>query len=199
MAPDTNSASATEVDHDAVGIATFAFELGVLKRMRRAGWWHVGVRDPESVAEHSLRVAHLAGLIAAEEGADPARAAFMAIWHDSQETRTGDIPHTAKPYIPSSGDNEAITRDQVAGMPEASAKTVREAVGEYEAQSSVEARCAKDADKLECLIQAVEYRAAGYQGVEGWITSSRDALRTDTAKRIAAAALTTSHLAWRDR
>ncbi|MFC0434533.1 HD family hydrolase [Kutzneria buriramensis] len=173
--------------------------MGVLKRMRRAGWWHVGVRDPESVAEHSLRVAQLAGLIAAEEGADPARAAFMAIWHDSQETRTGDIPHTAKPYIPSSGDNEAITKDQVARMPEAAAKTVQEAVGEYESQSSLEARCAKDADKLECLIQAVEYGAAGYQGVEGWIKSSQDALRTDTAKRIAIAALSTSHMAWRDR
>lgn len=47
------------------------FELGVLKRMRRAGWWHVGVRDPESVAEHSLRVAQLASLNAAIEGAEP--------------------------------------------------------------------------------------------------------------------------------
>ncbi|MGQ0775607.1 MAG: HD domain-containing protein [Pseudonocardiales bacterium] len=75
------------------------FELGVLKRMRRAGWWHVGVRDPESVAEHSLRVAQLASLIAAIEGADPGRAAFLAVWHDSQETRTGDIPHTARPYL----------------------------------------------------------------------------------------------------
>jgi len=199
MTPNANTGSTAEVDDGAVGIATYAFEQGVLKRMRRAGWWHVGVRDPESVAEHSFRVAQLASLIAAEEGADPARAALMAIFHDSQETRTGDIPHTAKPYIPSSGDNEAITRDQVSRMPEAAAKTVQEAVGEYESQSSQEARCAKDADKLECLIQAVEYRKAGYQGVEGWITSSRDALRTDTAKRIADAALTTSHLAWRDR
>jgi putative hydrolase of HD superfamily len=79
-------------------VAAFAFELGVLKRIRRAGWWHVGVRDPESVAEHSLRVAQLASLIAAIEGAEPARAALLAVWHDSQETRTGDIPHTAKPY-----------------------------------------------------------------------------------------------------
>lgn len=194
MAADTDPSD----DHGAAGIAEFAFEMGVLKRLRRAGWWHVGVRDPESVAEHSLRVAQLASLIAAEQGADPARAAFLAIWHDSQETRTGDIPHTAKPYLPSL-DNEAITADQTAALPEAAAKTVCEAVSEYEAQSTAEARCAKDADKLECLIQAVEYRAAGYQGVQGWIDSSRNALRTDTARRIADAAITTSTLAWRDR
>lgn len=180
-------------------IAAFAFELGILKRMRRTGWWHAGVRDPESVAEHSLRVAQLATLLAVQEGADPARAAFLAIWHDSQETRTGDIPHTAKPYLPGSVDAEGITVDQTAALPEAAAKAVREAVTEYEAQATSEARCAKDADRLECLIQAVEYQAVGYTGVRGWIDSSRRALRTETARGIADAALTVSPLAWRSR
>jgi putative hydrolase of HD superfamily len=190
--------SASDADPDAAGIAQFVFEMGVLKRLRRAGWWHVGVRDPESVAEHSLRVAQIASLIAAEEGADPARAAFLAIWHDSQETRTGDIPHTAKPYL-NSIDNNAVTADQVRRMPETARKTVQEAVTEYEGQSSPEAQCAKDADKLECLIQALEYRAAGYAEVQGWIDSSYAALRTITARRIADAAQMTSTLAWRDR
>jgi 5'-deoxynucleotidase YfbR-like HD superfamily hydrolase len=183
---------------DAAGIAAFTFEMGILKRLRRAGWWHVGVRDPESVAEHSLRVAQLASLIAAQEGADSARAAHLAIWHDSQETRTGDIPHTAKPYLPST-DNEKITADQVADMPHAMRKTVQEAVAEYESQSTAEARCARDADKLECLIQAVEYQAAGHTLVQGWIDSSRAALQTVTAQRIADAAVAISPLAWRGR
>jgi putative hydrolase of HD superfamily len=196
MATDAGGDSRS-ADH-ATGIAAFAFEMGVLKRARRTGWWHAGVRDPESVAEHSLRTAQLAALIAAQEGADPARAAMLAIWHDSQETRTGDIPHTAKPYM-SAVDNEAISADQVARLPEAAAKTVREAVAEYEAQSTAEARCARDADKLECLVQAVEYRAAGYGNVDGWIQSSRSSLRTTTAQRIAEAALGTSMLAWRGR
>jgi putative hydrolase of HD superfamily len=184
---------------DADGLAGLAFELGVLKRLRRTGWSHAGIRDGESVAEHSLRVAQLASLIAAEEGADPARAALMAIWHDSQETRSGDIPHTARPYMAARIDPEAITVDQVAGLPEAAAKTVQETVSEYEAQTTLEARCARDADKLECLIQAVEYQAAGNTGVQGWITSSRAAIRTRTAERIAEAALRISPLAWRNR
>jgi putative hydrolase of HD superfamily len=179
------------------GVARFAYELGVLKRMRRSGWWHAGVRDPESVAEHTARVAQLAALIAAEEGADPARASFMALWHDSQETRTGDIPHTAKPYL-SRPANEAITADQTAHLPQAAAKTVQEAVAEYEAQNSLESWCAKDADKLECLIQALEYRSSGYVDVTPWITSSRSALRTSTAQRIADAAATISPLSWRE-
>ncbi len=185
-------------DEHAVAVANFAFELGVLKRMRRAGWWHVGVRDPESVAEHSLRVAQLASIIAAIEGAEPGRAALLAIWHDSQETRTGDIPHTARPYIDQCCP-EVITADQTASLPDAARKTVQDVVAEYETQQTPEAHCAKDADKLECLIQAVEYKDAGYTRVQGWIDSSRNNLRTNTARRIADAALCTSPLAWRGR
>ncbi|MGQ0775606.1 MAG: HD domain-containing protein [Pseudonocardiales bacterium] len=92
-----------------------------------------------------------------------------------------------------------ITADQTASLPDAARKTVQEAVTEFEAQQTPEARCARDADKLECLIQAVEYRDAGYASVQGWIDSSRSGLRTDTARRIADAALRTSPLAWRGR
>lgn len=181
------------------GLASLAFELGVLKRLRRTGWSHAGVRDAESVADHSMRVAQLASLIAAEEGADPGRAALLAVWHDSQETRTGDIPHTARPYMAARIEPQAITADQVSGLPDGAATMVRTTVAEYETQSTLEATCARDADKLECLIQAVEYQAAGYSGVQGWITSSRSAIRTRTAERIADAAVRISPLAWRNR
>lgn len=46
-----------------------------------------------------MRVAQLAAILAAEEGADPERAAFLALWHDTQETRTGDLPHTVSGYL----------------------------------------------------------------------------------------------------
>lgn len=93
-------------------------------RHAQSGWWHAGVRDPESVAEHSLRVAQLAGLIAAEEGADPARASFLALWHDTQETRTGDLPHPATAYL-TKPDPRQITADQTANLPTRSRDLIR--------------------------------------------------------------------------
>ncbi|MFI9487857.1 HD family hydrolase [Promicromonospora sp. NPDC052451] len=186
-------------DPAAAGVANFAHEMGVLKRLRRSGWWQVGVRDPESVAEHSLRVAQLAALIASEEGADPARAAYLGLWHDSQETRITDLPHSSRAYLARTGDNETITRDQTSHLPDAAAKTVTDAVIEYEAQETPEARCAKDADKLECLLQALEYRAAGHQHVQKWIDSSRAGIRTAFAARVADAALAGSTMAWHDQ
>ncbi|GAB3754863.1 HD domain-containing protein [Microlunatus parietis] len=183
-------------DRDATAVASFAYELGVLKRLRRAGWWQVGVRDPESVSEHSLRVAQLAALVAAEEDADPVRSSYLGIWHDSQETRICDLPHSARAYLATMPDHEQITRDQLAELPESLAKSILDAVIEYEAAETREALCARDADKLECLIQAVEYRHAGYQDVQAWIDSSRRSLRTSFAGRIADAALDLSPLTW---
>jgi putative hydrolase of HD superfamily len=186
------------VPDDVVALAAFGFELGVLKRIRRAGWWHAGVRDPESVAEHSMRVAQLAAILAAEEGADPVRASFLALWHDSQETRTGDLPHTVSRYLVKPEPRQ-ITADQTEKLPERSRELIRAAVDEYESQRTAESLCAKDADKLEMLLQALEYRDIGVRRVDGWIDSARKTLKTETGQRIAEAAINLSPLAWRDR
>ena len=180
---------------DAEAIAVFGYELGLLKRVRRTGWWHAGVRDPESVAEHTMRTAQFAALIAAEEGADPARAAFLALWHDTQETRTGDLPHTATKYL-TKPDPRQITADQTERLPDRSRDTVRAAVDEYESRQTQEALCARDADKLEMLLQAIEYRDIGVSRVDGWIDSACKDLKTEASRRIAEAAIALSPLAW---
>jgi putative hydrolases of HD superfamily len=156
------------------------------------------VRDPESVAEHTVRAAQLAMMIAAEEGADPARAALLALLHDSQETRTGDLPHTAAAYLTKPAPR-GITADQTEHLPARSRDVIRGAVDEYESRQTLEALCAKDADKLDMLLQAVEYRDTGVRRVDGWIDSARKDLKTETARRIGEAAISLSPLSWRDR
>jgi len=54
----------------------------------------------------------------------------------------------------------------------------------------------RDADKFECLIQAVEYRGQGYRNVQPWIDSSLDKLKTESARALAEAALTMTSLEW---
>jgi putative hydrolase of HD superfamily len=76
---------------------------------------------------------------------------------------------------------------------------IRRAVDEYESGQTAEALCANDADKLEMLLQAVEYRDIGVHRVDGWIDSARKSLKTETSQRIADAAVNLSPLAWRDR
>lgn len=72
-------------------------------------------------------------------------------------------------------------------------------VAEYEAGHTPEARCARDADKLECLLQAREYADQGHQNLQPWIDSSLASLRAATAREIAAEALTQNSLDWLTR
>ncbi|MEU0991422.1 HD domain-containing protein [Streptomyces sp. NPDC005953] len=180
---------------DLSAVAHFLYESGTLKQARRTGWWMAGVRDPESVAEHAWRTSLIASIIAKLEGADPARAAFLAVWHDSQETRTGDVNHLGKKYTPSA-DPQDVTADQTAGMPEVLASTVRELVAEYEAKESPEAICARDADKLECMLQGIEYKSQGYASAQRWIDNSRARLVTATGKLLADELLSQAPLDW---
>ncbi|WP_406342286.1 HD family hydrolase [Streptomyces sp. NBC_00648] len=181
---------------DLSAVAHFLYEAGTLKQARRTGWWMAGVRDPESVAEHSWRASLIATIIAKLEGADPARAAFLAVWHDTQETRTGDVNYLGKKYSAGAADPRAVTADQTEGMPELLASAVRDLVDEYEAKESPEAVCARDADKLECMLQGIEYRAQGYEHAQRWIDNSRARLVTDTAIRLADELLSQNSLDW---
>ena len=120
------------------------------------------------------------------EGADPAKTAVLCLFHDTQETRIGDVPSVGKAYVVTAP-NPEVTTDQVAGFPAEAGQAVRGLVEEYEARESPEARLAKDADKLECLIQAREYQAQGHEDVPPWIETSAAALQSPSARQLAEA------------
>jgi putative hydrolase of HD superfamily len=73
------------------------------------------------------------------------------------------------------------------------------AVAEYEAAETPEARYARDADKLECLLQAREYQDQGHANAQPWIDSSLAALTTASAKRLAHEAMAQNSLDWLER
>jgi len=176
-------------------VAEFLHESGHLKRTRRSGWWIAGVRDPESVAEHSYRTAIIGYVLAVLDGADPNRTAAICVFHDVPEVRLGDIPSTGKRYI-TPPPAEEIIKDQTAQLPSAVGQEVRDLIGEHEARLTPEAVCARDADKLECLLQAREYQLQGYADVQPWIDTMVAAVRTGAGKSLAAAVLETSPSAW---
>ncbi|MFK8910148.1 HD family hydrolase [Streptomyces sp. YS-3] len=182
-------------DDQSRGTAGFLFEMGMLKRAKRSGWWIVGVKDPETIAEHSFRTAIIGSVLAMMEGADPAKVALMCVFHDTQETRVSDIPRIGRRYL-QAATNEAVTADQVSAAHPAVTAGVQRIVEEYENGDSPEVLVAHDADKLECLIQAVEYREQGHQNVQNWIDTSLASLKTASAKELAEAALHMPSLEW---
>ncbi len=177
-------------------IAKFLYEVGQLKRVKRSGWWIAGVKDPESVAEPSFRTAVITYLLARLEGADAGKAVLMALFHDVPEARTNDAHRIVRRYADWRDVDQKAISEQSKRLPEEMANEVLSFFEEFGKEASAEAKLVRDADLLECLMQAREYQALGYQDVADWITNARAALVTKSAKRIAAECLKTEPKEW---
>jgi putative hydrolases of HD superfamily len=147
------------------GVLDFLQTVGQLKRVPRAGWVVHGVSNPECVAGHMHRMAVMS-LLALDavtppgEALDVARATRITLVHDLAEAIVGDItPHDGIDEDEKHA-REAAAIDamcaQLASWPKACA-AVREAYAEYEEGRTPEARWIKDCDKLDMLLQALEY------------------------------------------
>lgn len=165
------------------GIAGYLAEIGHLKGTPRAGWTLAGVDRPESVADHSFRTAIIGYVLACEEGANPDRTALLCLFHDTPETRLGDIPSVGKRYL--NTDPTRVVADQTAGLPDKLGEGIRALVASYESQEDQESVLAKDADKLECLLQAFQYVEAGWPQAKSWIPALMAELSSASAIDIA--------------
>jgi putative hydrolase of HD superfamily len=183
-------------------LARFGYELGHLKQLPRSGWLRAGIRDPENVAAHSFRVAVLALLIAHEEGADPEHAAVLGLFHDLPEVRSGDIGSVGKRYA-FAADPTKIAADQVADLPPGLAQHITDLVREHESaktpSATPESLCSRDADKLDCLLQAREYQQAGNAAVQPWIEDMVAAITTTTGQELAREAREMTPSEWWER
>ncbi len=159
----------------------FLEQAGRLKRLRRKGWVDRGVAAPESVADHSYRLALLALLAGSlHPEIDVGRAVILALVHDLPEALAGDqtpfdrqLEAGADPtqlfrsypsYSPEaeaekSARERAALAQMVTGLPVELARLLSEAWEEYEAGATPEARLVRQLDKLETALQAIEYRA----------------------------------------
>ena len=70
----------------------FFIEAGKLKKQKRSGWVLREVKNPETIAEHSFRVAIMGWLLANKKrGLNIEKIIKMALIHDIGEIYAGDI------------------------------------------------------------------------------------------------------------
>jgi len=159
-----------ELDQRARRCVAFLLRCGGLKREKRTGWLrHLSAPRVESVADHSHRTA-LASLLLCSGGGGAvqgggadvgARAALIGLVHDLAEAVTGDIVslgQTAAEKAAKHQEEGRVMASFTRGLaPHPSAGLFEELWGEYEGAATPAARAVKDADKLEMLLQALEY------------------------------------------
>ncbi len=165
------------------GLNLFA-EAGLLKHIKRSGWWVAGIKNPESVAEHSFRCAIMAYYIAHCEGVDPYKALVMALFNDIHEARINDLHKMGHYYIDFKQAENKVYKDQIEHLD----KNVKEEMfilrRDYEEQKTKESIVARDADILECLLQAKEYLDGGHAKAKKFFQKAPDYLKTKTAQRL---------------
>ncbi|KAG0463154.1 hypothetical protein HPP92_021630 [Vanilla planifolia] len=155
-----------------------------LKRTKRAGWVRRGVREPESVADHMYRMGVMALIAKDIPGVDRDRCIKMALVHDIAEAIVGDI--TPSDGIPkeekSRREREAI--DHMCSLlgGGSRAKEIHELWLEYEENSSLEAKIVKDFDKVEMILQALEYEQEQGIDLDEFFQSTAGKFQTDVGK-----------------
>jgi putative hydrolase of HD superfamily len=167
-------------------LLNFFVEIGKLKKMPRRGWVLRDIENPESIAEHSFRVAVLAWFLAREKGnLDLEKIIKMALIHDICEVYAGDIT----PYdslLPKDNDKNKIKEliktwprfsekqkkvlterkykkekksleKLVKDLPHSLKAEIMHLWTEYEKGHSKEGKFFRHADKIENFLQAMEY------------------------------------------
>ena len=150
-------------------IKALMLKAGKLKELKRTGWVESGVPDPESVADHSYRVALLAMVLSDKEGLDTLKAVRISLLHDLAESKIGDLTPRQK-----QGNNEELESDAMREvlfeLPEEIRKLYLKTWEEYQANETPESKLVHNADKLEMLYQAKEYESKGSKLDQFWDT-----------------------------
>jgi putative hydrolase of HD superfamily len=141
------------------GLIDFLSTVGRLKRLPRTGWMEAGIKEPESVADHSFRTAVLAMVLADLEGLDSDKAMRMALLHDLAEAETGDLTPDQKSEMGAAYASEERRASEriLSTLPKALSGAYTSLLVEYNRGESAEALAVARADRLEMLLQALEY------------------------------------------
>ncbi|CAM9132833.1 unnamed protein product [Laminaria digitata] len=158
---------------------SFLRVVGKLKGLKRTGWVHCGVSQPESVSDHMYRMA-MCSFLVTDPKLDRSRILKLAVVHDLAEALAGDI---APFQNVSKEDKRRLEEDGLEKIcstigSEPIAQEIKELWVEYEDCTSEEARVVKDFDKLEMIVQADEYERDQGMDLSGFFESTEGGFTT---------------------
>jgi putative hydrolase of HD superfamily len=170
---------------DFKNIADFLFEVGMLAKTPRSGFFFLG-SGQQSVSEHTTRTIYIGytlAMISDNKNIDINKVIKMCIFHDLSEARISDLNYVHQKYTERK-ETEAL-KDVTALLP--FGQDIQNIVDEYEKRETEEAKIAKDADNLEFLISLKEQVDIGNTRAESWIPAIKKRLFTDGGIKLAEA------------
>ncbi|XP_030954964.1 HD domain-containing protein 2 [Quercus lobata] len=155
-----------------------------LKTTKRAGWVKRDVKDPESVADHMYRMGLMALIASDIPGLDRDKCIKIAIVHDIAEAIVGDITPSDGISKEEKSRREREALDHMCKLlgGGSRAQEIGELWLEYEENSSPEAKIVKDLDKVEMILQALEYENEQGKDLDEFFQSTAGKFQTELGK-----------------
>jgi 5'-deoxynucleotidase YfbR-like HD superfamily hydrolase len=176
-------------------LLNFFIEIGKLKKKKRKGWMLRGVEDPETIASHTFRMAIISWLLGRQKKLNINKILRMSLIHDLCEVYAGDTtpydrllhrdkkqwkqiiskwPRLSKREKEKSflekykKETEALEKLILKLSPD-SKKEIRNLWADYEKGLTREGRFVRQVDRVENLLQALEYWKKNKQfAIEPW-------------------------------
>ncbi|MEK7072435.1 MAG: HD domain-containing protein [Patescibacteria group bacterium] len=168
---------------DLKNIADFLFEVGMLAKTPRSGFFFLG-SGQQSVSEHTTRTIYIGytlAMLAENKNIDTNKVIKMCIFHDLSEARISDLNYVHQKYTEKK-EHQAL-KDVTTSLP--FGQDIQDIVAEYETRETEEAKIAKDADNLEFLISLKEQVDIGNTRAESWIPAIIKRLYSEGAIKLA--------------
>jgi putative hydrolase of HD superfamily len=108
----------------------------------------------------------------------------MALFNDIHEARINDLHKMGHYYIEFRHAEKKVFLDQVKDLHPEVNRSLSEIRNDYDTQISKESIVARDADILECLIQAKEYYENGHLTAKKFFQIAPNHLKTRTAQAL---------------
>lgn len=174
------------------GVVNFIFEASILQNMQRSGNVFLGSGN-QTVGSHIFRTILIGYLLSKmTSGVNVEKVMLMCLFHDIEESRTGDLNYLQQRYVAS--DDKMALKNAVDNLP--AKDDILETVKEYEELKTIEAKLAKDADTLELLFYLKEELDKGNLQAENWIEHAQKRLITENAKKLLPVLKNTKYYDW---
>jgi len=164
-------------------ILNFLIEVGELKKMPRRGWALRGIKNPETIAAHTFRMTIMSWILCRRKNLNLDKVLKMCLIHDICEVRAGDTtpydsilpkdkrqwkkvfdkwPRLSKKqkeklFLRKYKKEDAGLRELIVNLPLNIKKEIYSLWDDYEKGLTPEGKFVRQLDRVENLLQALEY------------------------------------------
>lgn len=160
------------------------YDTRIHKDLPRSGWFFKGIKNPESLADHSWHVSMIAlalGQYLLETKKiqlDLSKVIYMATIHDLPELKTMDLPTPiVNKYLGRTHKHEIEENAFIDVFHNISLSAISIALlpvwQEFEDQKTIEAKLVHCADKLDMMLQVIRYEELGHHNMDDFWEDSK--------------------------